>query len=107
MLGYILEVKQEGLDKPSSWTELANRCKNTSYHVRSGLEPLGRYRFRVRAYNTAGVSEPSQESKCINMTTASKRFGLRRTSEVFLPSPYLPFVCAKSQRRKSPSGTSW
>lgn len=74
VLGYIVEVKQEGLDKPESWTELANCCKNTSYHVRSGLEPLGLYRFRVRAYNLAGVSEPSKVSKCVKMATASKQF---------------------------------
>uniref|UniRef100_A0A3Q2W0H4 Myosin light chain kinase, smooth muscle-like n=1 Tax=Haplochromis burtoni TaxID=8153 RepID=A0A3Q2W0H4_HAPBU len=35
------------------------------------LEPLGRYRFRIRAYNSAGISEPSQESGCVKMATAS------------------------------------
>uniref|UniRef100_A0A8C4GZL6 Myosin light chain kinase, smooth muscle n=1 Tax=Dicentrarchus labrax TaxID=13489 RepID=A0A8C4GZL6_DICLA len=70
VLGYIVEVRQEGLDKPGSWTEVISRCKNTSYHVRSGLEPHGQYRFRVRAYNSAGVGEPSQESECIKMATA-------------------------------------
>lgn len=72
MLGYIVEVKQEGADKPASWTEVASRCKNTSHHIRSGLEPLGQYRFRVRAYNSAGVSEPSQESDCVKMATAGE-----------------------------------
>lgn len=72
VLGYIVEVKQEGADNPGSWTEVTSRCKNTCYHVRSGLEPLGQYRFRVRAYNSAGVSEPSQESECIKMATPSK-----------------------------------
>ncbi|XP_070846734.1 myosin light chain kinase, smooth muscle-like isoform X2 [Chaetodon trifascialis] len=73
VLGYIVEVKEEGPDKPGSWTEVASRCKNTSYHVRSGLEHLGQYRFRVRAYNTAGVSEPSQESECVKMATAKQK----------------------------------
>ncbi|XP_053197025.1 myosin light chain kinase, smooth muscle-like [Scomber japonicus] len=72
VLGYIVEVRQDGSDKPGSWTELISRCKNTSYHVRSGLEPQGKYRFRVRAYNTAGVSEPSQESDCVKMATAKE-----------------------------------
>lgn len=72
ILGYIVEVCQEGLDKPGSWTELS-RCKNTSYHVHSGLEPLGRYRFRVRAYNSAGISEPSQESDCVKMATTKEK----------------------------------
>ncbi|XP_056881527.1 myosin light chain kinase, smooth muscle-like [Takifugu flavidus] len=67
--GYIVEVRPEGLGKTPGWTELATRCKSTSYHVRSGLDPLGRYRFRVRAYNSAGISEPSQESECVKMAT--------------------------------------
>ena len=71
VLGYIVEVRQEGPDKPGSWTEIS-RSKNTSYHVRSGLEPLGLYRFRVRAYNSAGISEPSQESESVKMATASE-----------------------------------
>lgn len=72
VLGYIVEVRQEGLTKPQSWTEVSTRCKNTSYHIRSGLEPQGQYRFRVRAYNSAGVSEPSQESDCVKMATTSE-----------------------------------
>uniref|UniRef100_A0A3B4GUT8 Myosin light chain kinase, smooth muscle-like n=1 Tax=Pundamilia nyererei TaxID=303518 RepID=A0A3B4GUT8_9CICH len=72
ILGYILDVCKEGSDKSESWTELS-RCKNTSYHVQSGLEPLGRYRFRIRAYNSAGISEPSQESGCVKMATASEK----------------------------------
>ncbi|XP_008277350.1 myosin light chain kinase, smooth muscle-like isoform X2 [Stegastes partitus] len=73
VLGYIVEVSQGGSDNPSSWTQLINRCKNTSFHVRSGLEPLGQYRFRVRAYNSAGVSEPSQESEFVKMATAKEK----------------------------------
>ncbi|KAM9336873.1 myosin light chain kinase, smooth muscle-like isoform 2-T2 [Symphorus nematophorus] len=73
VLGYIVEVKQEGLQEPGSWTEVISRCKNTSYHVRSGLESKGQYRFRVRAYNSAGISEPSQESECVMMATAKEK----------------------------------
>lgn len=73
VLGYIVEVRQEGLDEPGSWDEVISRCKSTSYHVRSGLEPQGQYRFRVRAYNSAGVSEPSQESECVKMATAKEK----------------------------------
>uniref|UniRef100_H3C5N1 Fibronectin type-III domain-containing protein n=1 Tax=Tetraodon nigroviridis TaxID=99883 RepID=H3C5N1_TETNG len=72
--GYIVEVRPEGLGEPRSWTELATRCKSTSYRVQSGLEPLGKYRFRVRAYNSAGISEPSRESEWLlqvgNLTAA-------------------------------------
>ncbi|XP_041670775.1 myosin light chain kinase, smooth muscle-like [Cheilinus undulatus] len=70
VLGYIVEVRQED---GSAWTEVASRCKSTSYHVRSGLEPVGQYRFRVRAYNSAGVSEPSHESECVRMATAKQK----------------------------------
>ncbi|XP_026207189.1 myosin light chain kinase, smooth muscle-like isoform X2 [Anabas testudineus] len=73
ILGYIVEVRQEGLGRPGSWTELTGQCKNTSYHVRSGLEPLGQYCFRVRAYNSAGNSEPSEESECVTMATAKEK----------------------------------
>ncbi|XP_040923138.1 myosin light chain kinase, smooth muscle-like isoform X2 [Toxotes jaculatrix] len=73
VLGYIVEVREEAPHKPGCWTEISSLCKNTSYHVRSGLEPLGQYRFRVRAYNSAGVSEPSQESLCIKMATAKEK----------------------------------
>lgn len=72
VLGYKVEVRPESQDTAESWTELTSRCKNTSYHVLSGLEPLGQYRFRVRAYNSAGVSEPSQESECVKMATAKE-----------------------------------
>ncbi|XP_029312068.1 myosin light chain kinase, smooth muscle-like isoform X2 [Cottoperca gobio] len=72
VLGYKVEVRQEGQDEPESWTEATSRCKNTTYHVRSGLEPLVQYRFRVRAYNSAGVSDPSKESECVKMATAKK-----------------------------------
>lgn len=71
VLGYIVEVRQDGPDKSGSWTEVISRCKNTSYQVRSGLEPQGQYHFRVRAYNAAGVSEPSQESECVKMAATS------------------------------------
>ncbi|CAB1312155.1 unnamed protein product, partial [Coregonus sp. 'balchen'] len=67
--GYVVEVRREGPEKPEDWSEVTTRCKNTSYRVRSVVEPLGEYRFRVRAYNSAGVSEPSEESDCVKMDT--------------------------------------
>ncbi|XP_078134708.1 myosin light chain kinase, smooth muscle-like isoform X4 [Sander vitreus] len=72
VLGYNVEVRQEGQDKPESWTEVTSSCKSTTHHIHSGLEPLVQYRFRVRAYNSAGVSEPSQESECVKMATSAK-----------------------------------
>lgn len=113
VLGYIVELRQEGLDKHGGWTEVASRCKNTSYHVSSGLEPLGQYHFRVRAYNSAGVSEPSQESKCIKMATASKRCWNCETFKriwgftfVLICHLSVFFVFLKKKRRKSPSRIS-
>lgn len=72
VLGYIVEALKEIPKEPGSWTEIS-RCKNTSYHIRSGLEPLGRYKFRVRAWNFAGTSEPSQESPYVKMATAKEK----------------------------------
>ncbi|XP_077406514.1 myosin light chain kinase, smooth muscle-like [Vanacampus margaritifer] len=70
VLGYIVEVRRLGADASGEWTEIAERCKNTSTQVSSGLEPYGKYRFRVRAYNAEGVSQPSQESDAVTMATA-------------------------------------
>lgn len=70
VLGYIVEVREE---KSESWTEVTKDCKNTCYKVRTGLEPQGRYCFRVRSYNCIGVSEPSQQSLCITMATQRKK----------------------------------
>nr|XP_061807754.1 myosin light chain kinase, smooth muscle-like [Nerophis lumbriciformis] len=73
VLGYIVEVRRQGADASGDWTEIAERCKNTSTQVSSGLEPYAKYRFRVRAYNAEGVSEPSQESDCITMATTKEK----------------------------------
>uniref|UniRef100_A0A146P6R4 Myosin light chain kinase, smooth muscle-like n=1 Tax=Fundulus heteroclitus TaxID=8078 RepID=A0A146P6R4_FUNHE len=69
--GYIVEALQDGAKEPGSWTEIS-RCKNTSYHIRSGLEPLGQYKFRVRAVNAAGTSEPSEESQYVKMAATKE-----------------------------------
>ncbi|KAL0156310.1 hypothetical protein M9458_047556, partial [Cirrhinus mrigala] len=58
--GYVVEFQRLDQTEPSNWTELTNQCQNTSYRVRSGLDPQGQYRFRVRACNAAGVSDPSE-----------------------------------------------
>lgn len=73
VLGYVVEVHTQGPAKPGDWSELTAQCKSTSYRVRSGLKPQGRYRFRVRAYNSVGVSEPSQESEEVNMEQEGKQ----------------------------------
>uniref|UniRef100_A0A8C0YBE1 Myosin light chain kinase, smooth muscle-like n=1 Tax=Cyprinus carpio carpio TaxID=630221 RepID=A0A8C0YBE1_CYPCA len=70
--GYVVEFQRLDRSEPSDWTELINQCPNTSYRVRSGLDPQGQYHFRVRAYNAAGVSDPSEESDCIKMNTAGE-----------------------------------
>ncbi|KAA0704509.1 Myosin light chain kinase, smooth muscle [Triplophysa tibetana] len=67
--GYVVELQRLDGREPGDWTELVNQCPNTSYRVCSGLHPQGEYRFRVRACNAAGVSEPSDESDRIKMDT--------------------------------------
>ncbi|XP_048031210.1 myosin light chain kinase, smooth muscle-like isoform X2 [Megalobrama amblycephala] len=68
--GYVVEHQRLDRPEPGNWTVLTDRCQNTSYRVRSGLDPQGEYSFRVRAYNTVGVSDPSKESDRIKMNTA-------------------------------------
>ncbi|XP_041634264.1 myosin light chain kinase, smooth muscle isoform X2 [Cheilinus undulatus] len=67
VLGYVVEVKSQGSADPGVWRELTAQCKSTSYRVCSGLQPQQDYCFRVRAYNTVGVSEPGPESPVVRM----------------------------------------
>ncbi|XP_016398787.1 myosin light chain kinase, smooth muscle-like [Sinocyclocheilus rhinocerous] len=70
--GYVVEFQRLDQTEPGDWAELTNQCQNTSYRVRSGLDPQGQYRFRVRACNAAGVSDSSEESDCIKMNAAGE-----------------------------------
>ncbi|MGH0153574.1 UNVERIFIED_CONTAM: hypothetical protein FKN15_034515 [Acipenser sinensis] len=72
---YRVEVRKEGLDSRGGWTDLTTSCSSTSYQVRTGLEPHAEYRFRVRASNVAGESEPSQESDTIRMDNVEEKHG--------------------------------
>ncbi|XP_077101423.1 myosin light chain kinase, smooth muscle-like isoform X1 [Siphateles boraxobius] len=67
---YVVELQRLDQHEPGDWTVLTDRCQNTSYRVRSGLDPQGQYRFRVCACNAVGVSDPSESSDCIKMNTA-------------------------------------
>uniref|UniRef100_A0A9J7Y1Z4 Myosin light chain kinase, smooth muscle-like n=1 Tax=Cyprinus carpio carpio TaxID=630221 RepID=A0A9J7Y1Z4_CYPCA len=69
---YVVEFQRLDQTEPGDWTEITNQCQNTSYRVRSGLDPQGQYRFRVRACNAVGASDPSEESDCIKMNTAGE-----------------------------------
>lgn len=67
---YVVEMQSFGPAESGEWSVLTSECKDTTYRVRSGLHAQGEYRFRVRACNAMGVSEPSEESDCIKMDTA-------------------------------------
>ncbi|KAI5105743.1 myosin light chain kinase, smooth muscle isoform X2 [Silurus meridionalis] len=69
---YVVEMQSCGPGDPGDWSVLTSECKDTTYRVCSGLHEQGEYRFRVRASNSVGVSEPSEESDCIKMDTAVK-----------------------------------
>ncbi|XP_062064938.1 myosin light chain kinase, smooth muscle isoform X1 [Lepus europaeus] len=62
---YSVEI-WDSVDK--MWTELAT-CRSTSFNVRD-LLPDREYKFRVRAINVYGTSEPSQESE---LTTVGEK----------------------------------
>ncbi|KAF3845994.1 hypothetical protein F7725_003072 [Dissostichus mawsoni] len=67
VLGYVVEVKNQGRVDPGDWAELTAQCKSTSYKVCSGLLPQQEYCFKVRAYNAVGVSEPGPVSPVVRM----------------------------------------
>ncbi|XP_036447658.1 myosin light chain kinase, smooth muscle-like [Colossoma macropomum] len=69
---YVVEIQSLGPSDSGEWTELTSKCKDTTYRVCSGLHPQGEYRFRVRACNAIGISDPSEESDCIKMDTAGE-----------------------------------
>lgn len=58
MQSYSVEI-WDSVDK--TWKELAT-CRSTSFNVQD-LLPDRDYKFRVRAVNVYGTSEPSQESE--------------------------------------------
>ncbi|XP_033999706.1 myosin light chain kinase, smooth muscle [Trematomus bernacchii] len=72
VLGYVVEVKNQGRVDPGDWAELTAQCKSTSYKVCSGLLPQQEYCFRVRAYNAVGVSEPGPVSPVVRMEQNDK-----------------------------------
>ncbi|XP_042361002.1 myosin light chain kinase, smooth muscle isoform X2 [Plectropomus leopardus] len=72
ILGYVVEVKNQGSVEREDWTELTAQCKSTSYRVCSELQPQQEYCFRVRAYNAVGVSEPGPVSPVVLMEQKDK-----------------------------------
>ncbi|XP_068574387.1 myosin light chain kinase, smooth muscle [Cebidichthys violaceus] len=67
VLGYVVEVKNQGRVGSGDWSELTTQCKSTSYRVCAGLQPHQEYCFRVRAYNVVGASEPGPVSPVVRM----------------------------------------
>ncbi|KAM7017100.1 myosin light chain kinase, smooth muscle isoform 2-T2 [Passerculus sandwichensis] len=49
----------------NKWTDLTT-CRSTSFNVQD-LQPDREYKFRVRAANVYGISEPSQESELVKV----------------------------------------
>uniref|UniRef100_A0A3B3Z5D2 Myosin, light chain kinase 5 n=1 Tax=Poecilia mexicana TaxID=48701 RepID=A0A3B3Z5D2_9TELE len=67
VLGYVLELRDQGLSEAGEWKKLTAKCASTSYKVSSGLQPGQEYCFRVRAYNAVGESDPSPVSAVVKM----------------------------------------
>ncbi|PWA17781.1 hypothetical protein CCH79_00008256, partial [Gambusia affinis] len=67
VLGYVLELRNQGLSEAGEWKKLTAKCASTSYQVSSGLQPGQEYCFRVRAYNAVGKSDPSPVSAVVKM----------------------------------------
>ena len=49
----------------NTWTDLTT-CRSTSFNVQD-LQADREYKFRVRAANVYGISEPSQESELVKV----------------------------------------
>lgn len=66
--GYTVEMNRAG---ENSWTTIAESCLSLSITVPSvgsgTVVPGERYRFRVRAENIHGVSEPGDESQFVRI----------------------------------------
>ncbi|XP_005920394.1 myosin light chain kinase, smooth muscle isoform X1 [Haplochromis burtoni] len=72
ILGYVVEVNNQGSAEPEVWRELTSECKSTSYKVCSGLQPQQEHCFRVKAYNVVGLSEPGPVSPVVRMEERDK-----------------------------------
>lgn len=68
VLGYAVEYSMFGSD---IWTTAVDDCTYLSHPV-VGLQPGGRYIFRVKAYNVHGYSRPSLESDIVQLEEHSK-----------------------------------
>ncbi|TTM85794.1 Myosin light chain kinase, smooth muscle [Bagarius yarrelli] len=69
--GYVVEVQEVDTTGAGCWTELSVGCKSTSLTVSSGLKLQAEYRFRVRACNPVGLSDPSPTSQVIRMDSGA------------------------------------
>lgn len=81
----------------NKWTDLAT-CRSTSYNVQDLLADR-EYKFRVRAVNVYGISEPSQQSDPVKVGEKQEGKSLRRGKFVSmcllykLDSRMLDFKC--------------
>ena len=71
--GFAVEYSLVGSDV---WTTVTENCHSLSYTIK-GLQPGGRYVFRVRALNMHGFSKPSVESDILQMTENGKLLFLK------------------------------
>ncbi|KAG7505751.1 hypothetical protein JOB18_039386 [Solea senegalensis] len=67
ILGYAVELKEQGHTEAGDWREVTDLCTSTSYRVCAGLRHQGEYCFRVRAFNKVGASDPGPVSPVVRM----------------------------------------
>ncbi|KAL6428697.1 hypothetical protein ACFW04_007942 [Cataglyphis niger] len=87
VIGYTVEAKHAG---ESPWTVIAESCHSLSYTVLSAetnsVTPGESYRFRVRAENIHGLSNPSMESDPVRIPKQGETMLQEEDEDEFEPS---------------------
>lgn len=81
---YRLELQEED----DEWTPHTTVVNSLSYTVKD-LRPGSLYRFRVRAENVHGLSEPSSPSEDVRISLGSASMPRRRSSDAISQDPAL------------------
>lgn len=92
---YHIEKCQEGTEQWEK-TETSKQPNVSLYH----LDPNAAYKFRVRAENVFGISEPSEPSDLVQINEVKREVSIPPKEKTRSPSPE---IVEKEKKRKEPS----